>query len=99
MLKASVFLVVFMRLTCAAVWGEIIFSQVRRKRKTSLEQAAKDSCAGNAVASCVVVIEINSEKVAQCIELMIRQIFEKFLAHTVCAYIWHVGLDYVITGK
>ena len=99
MLKASVFSMVFMRFASAAVWGEIIFSQVRRKRKTSIEQAAKDGCTGNAVASRIVVIEINSEKVAQCIELMIRQIFEKFLAHTVCAYIWHVGLDYVITGK
>ena len=75
MLKASVFSMVFVWFASAAVWGEIIFSQVRRKRKTSLEQAAKDSCTGNAVASCIVVIEINSEIVTQCVKLMIRQIF------------------------
>ena len=90
---------VFMRFASAAVWRKVIFFQVRRKRKTGLEQTAEDSCTGNAVASCIVVIEINSEIITQGVELMIRQISEKFLAHTVCAYIWHVGLDYVITGK
>ena len=64
MLKASVFLVVFMRLAGAAVWGEIVLSEMWRKRKPCFQESAQHRCAGNAVTSRVMVVEINSKIVA-----------------------------------